>query len=131
MEEEEDIYVTYNNKAVGEIHIHFRLTQHQKNAQDFDLEVKENETLALVGPSGSGKSSIAALLTRMYEPDQGQILIGQRRTPLEAIPKYHVRKSISYVTQVSHVCCWGSVDVAALLFECLYLFPKVSVVFLL
>jgi ABC-type multidrug transport system fused ATPase/permease subunit len=83
------------------------LKQQQNHKQDLDLEVKENETLALVGPSGSGKSSIAALLTRMYEPDQGQILIGQRHTPLEAIPKYHVRKSISYVTQVSCIHVWG------------------------
>ena len=56
-----------------------------------------------MGPSGSGKSSIAALLTRMYEPDQGQILIGQEHTALETIPKHRVRKNISYVTQVSRV----------------------------
>lgn len=66
--------------------------------QGLDLEVKENETLALVGPSGSGKSSIAALLTRMYEPDGGEIYLGER-VPLREIPKQHLRKQISYVTQ--------------------------------
>jgi len=67
---------------------------------NLDLEVRENETLALVGPSGSGKSSIAALVTRMYEPDRGQILLGPERVPLEQVPKQHLRQSISYVTQV-------------------------------
>lgn len=68
--------------------------------QDLDLEVRENETLALVGPSGSGKSSIAGLVTRMYEPNAGRISFGPERVPLESVPKEHLRKSISYVTQV-------------------------------
>lgn len=67
---------------------------------NLDLEVRENETLALVGTSGSGKSSIAALVTRMYEPDNGLILLGPERTPLNQVPKKHLRKGISYVTQV-------------------------------
>lgn len=67
---------------------------------NLDLEVRENETLALVGTSGSGKSSIAALITRMYEPDNGHILLGPERTPLNQVPKKHLRKGISYVTQV-------------------------------
>jgi ABC-type multidrug transport system fused ATPase/permease subunit len=69
---------------------------------NLDLEVRENETLALVGPSGSGKSSIAALVTRMYEPDNGHILLGPERLPLNQVPKKHLRKSISYVTQVRY-----------------------------
>jgi ABC-type multidrug transport system fused ATPase/permease subunit len=37
--------------------------------------VKAGETVALVGPSGSGKSSIISLIERFYEPQQGQVLL--------------------------------------------------------
>ena len=41
---------------------------------DFDLEVRPGETVALVGPSGAGKTSVFQLLLRYYDPSQGQIL---------------------------------------------------------
>lgn len=40
-----------------------------------NLSVKRGENLALVGPSGGGKSSIIALLQRFYNPDEGSILV--------------------------------------------------------
>ena len=40
-----------------------------------DLQINPGETLALVGPSGVGKSTIAALIPRFYEPQAGRILI--------------------------------------------------------
>ncbi len=44
--------------------------------QDFSLKVKPGETIALVGPTGGGKSTIVNLLCRFYEPKQGVIRIG-------------------------------------------------------
>lgn len=41
----------------------------------FDLTVHPGETLALVGPTGAGKSTIAKLVTRFYDPDEGRVLI--------------------------------------------------------
>ena len=43
--------------------------------KDFSLEVKKGQTVALVGQSGSGKSTIANLLTRFYDVNEGQITI--------------------------------------------------------
>ncbi len=42
---------------------------------DFNLTVKPGETIALVGPTGGGKSTIVSLVCRFYEPTQGDILI--------------------------------------------------------
>ena len=40
-----------------------------------DLEIRAGETFALVGPTGSGKSTIAKLVTRFYDPTEGRVLI--------------------------------------------------------
>ncbi len=41
-----------------------------------DLEIRPGETLAIVGPSGGGKSTLASLLLRLAEPTSGRILVG-------------------------------------------------------
>ena len=46
--------------------------------KDFNLKVRAGETLALVGPTGAGKSTIVNLVGRYYEPKRGRILIGGR-----------------------------------------------------
>jgi ATP-binding cassette subfamily B protein len=45
-----------------------------------DLTIKPGETLAVVGPPGSGKSTLPALLTRIYEVDAGTITVGNEHT---------------------------------------------------
>lgn len=42
---------------------------------DFNLKVPAGSTVALVGPTGSGKSTVVSLLCRFYEPTQGQVLV--------------------------------------------------------
>jgi len=43
--------------------------------RDIDLEVAAGATLALVGPTGSGKTTLAALIPRLYDPIEGSVLI--------------------------------------------------------
>ena len=43
--------------------------------QDFSLDIGQREKLALVGPNGSGKTTLIKLLTRLYEPEKGEILL--------------------------------------------------------
>ncbi|KAH8380773.1 hypothetical protein KR200_009961, partial [Drosophila serrata] len=50
---------------------------HQKVLQNFNLDITQGQTVALVGASGSGKSTCVQLLMRYYDPDEGKILIDQ------------------------------------------------------
>ncbi len=63
------------------------------------IEAKPGETIALVGATGAGKSTVLNLLTRFYEPSGGRILIDG--TPLENLSKEWLRDQLGYVTQES------------------------------
>ena len=45
---------------------------------DLSFEVEAGSTVALVGPSGAGKSTVTKLLSRLYDPDEGEIFLGGR-----------------------------------------------------
>jgi subfamily B ATP-binding cassette protein MsbA len=62
-----------------------------------DLTVEPGETVALVGRSGSGKTTIASLLPRFYDPQQGEILIDG--IPVNELTLASLREQISLVTQ--------------------------------
>jgi ATP-binding cassette, subfamily B, bacterial len=66
---------------------------------DLSIEAKPGETIALVGATGAGKSTVLNLLTRFYEPDSGRILIDD--VPLEGVAKEWLRDQLGYVTQES------------------------------
>ena len=66
---------------------------------EVSLEAREGEMIALVGPTGAGKSTIVNLLVRFYEFTGGHITIDG--TPLREIPKHHLREKIAVVTQES------------------------------
>ena len=66
---------------VGDIefdHVDFDYGDGTPVLKDFSLTVKRGETIALVGPTGGGKSTIVNLLCRFYEPVKGRITIGRR-----------------------------------------------------
>ena len=62
-----------------------------------DLVVEPNQTTALVGPSGGGKSTIVALIQRFYEPDAGRILIDGQVISQHDL--HSLRAKIAYVAQ--------------------------------
>jgi ABC-type multidrug transport system fused ATPase/permease subunit len=59
-------------------HFQFTYTGDDLVLPDFNLEIRPQETLALVGHTGAGKSSIARLLSRLYEFQGGQLLVDGR-----------------------------------------------------
>lgn len=64
-----------------------------------NLEALPGQTIALVGPTGAGKSTLINLLTRFYEYDEGLITIDG--APVHELNKAWLRSSIGYVTQES------------------------------
>jgi ATP-binding cassette, subfamily B, bacterial len=65
--------------------------------QNLSLTLKAGESVALVGRSGSGKSSFIKLLQRFYDPDQGQILIDGQ--DIRAITRTSLRQALALVPQ--------------------------------
>jgi len=56
--------------------VNFYYEEEKPVLQSFDLEIKRGETIALVGPTGGGKTTIVNLLCRFFEPKDGAIYIG-------------------------------------------------------
>lgn len=68
-----------------------------KAIKNFNLSVKAGETVAILGTTGSGKSTIASLLTRLYDPIEGQILVDS--VPLKEYNLQSLRSQTGYVPQ--------------------------------
>lgn len=65
--------------------------------KDLTFEVKPGETLAIVGSTGSGKTTITNILNRFYEINSGQILIDNK--PIESYEIFALRRRIAMVLQ--------------------------------
>ncbi len=83
-----DVRLTYPGRA-------------QPALRDVSLSIGAGESVALVGPSGSGKSSVARALLRLYEVDSGEILI--RGVDARHIPLTELRRMIALVPQEAHL----------------------------
>ena len=65
--------------------------------KDIEMEVLPGKTTALVGASGSGKSTLTALLYQFYQPQSGEILLGNN--PINQLNLHHYRSQMALVPQ--------------------------------
>jgi len=88
-------------RATGQLefkHLNFTYPgQEQPALTDINLQVQAGETIALVGMSGGGKTSLVNLVPRFYEPDSGQILLDH--VALSDISLQSLRQQIAMVSQ--------------------------------
>ncbi|WP_448528853.1 ABC transporter ATP-binding protein [Raineya sp.] len=80
----ENVSLTYTNTGIEAL-------------KNVSFEVKPNESLAILGSTGSGKTTIANLLCRLYDATGGKIFIDN--VPIEAYEVSHLRSQIGYVPQ--------------------------------
>ncbi|MCI5939625.1 MAG: ABC transporter ATP-binding protein [Bacilli bacterium] len=89
---------------VGDVdfnHVNFSYIPNEPVLKDFNLHIKAGTSVALVGATGSGKSTIVNLICRFYEPTSGEILIDGKNYKERSIGWLH--ENLGYVLQTPHL----------------------------
>lgn len=98
---ETDKGTTTPGSVVGSLefrHVSLAYRDSEENSlHDINLSVPPHSTVALVGPSGSGKSSLVNLIPRFYTPSQGIVLLDDH--DIADLPLAFLRRQIAYVGQ--------------------------------
>ncbi|HEY3364237.1 MAG TPA: ABC transporter ATP-binding protein [Symbiobacteriaceae bacterium] len=87
-------------RAVGQVrfeHIDFGYVPGQLVLKDVNIAAQPGQTIALVGPTGAGKTSIISLLARFYDPEAGRVLIDGH--DLRNVTQYSWRSQLGVVMQ--------------------------------
>lgn len=82
-------------------HVDFYYAEGKPVLENFNLKVKQGETIALVGPTGGGKSTIVNLVCRFYEPKRGVIRIAGR--DYTELTLHSIQSRIGVVLQTPHL----------------------------
>lgn len=88
-------FVAKGEIELNQISFHYPTRENFQVLKNISFKANAGQTIALVGSSGSGKSTIANLLLRFYTPDQGQVLLDG--IDINSIDLTTYRKQIAYV----------------------------------
>lgn len=92
-----DDYKISGEFEMKDLHFSYPTTPGQNILNGLNLKVKAGEKVALLGKSGSGKSTFCALICTLFNPTSGQLRFDGRNAC--DIPVYHLRRQISIVPQ--------------------------------
>ncbi len=98
--EESDADYPDLNKGDGSVefsNVAFSYSKDKKLIEDFSVSVKPGDKVAIVGPTGAGKTTIVNLLMRFYETDKGKIFINS--SPIDEVKRDSLRSSFAMVLQ--------------------------------
>lgn len=102
LEVEKDIDMQETEDFRGNIefnNLYFAYNEDDYVLKDINLEIKENQTVAFVGHTGSGKSTIMNLVVKFYEPSKGSLKIGGK--DISEYSRKYLREQIAIVLQDS------------------------------
>lgn len=88
-----------NGSAISFEQVKFGYDAQTPVLKDINFTVEQNQTVAFVGKTGSGKSTIFSLLLRFYDASSGRITIGNQS--VDAVSLHHLRNQFSYISQDS------------------------------
>src|SRR6185312_2032746 len=105
-EGERSVRACQNEQGIGEVsgalsfeHVTFSYKPDRVILREVTFSIPPGRTVAIVGASGSGKSSLIRLLFRLFEPDSGRILLDG--VPITELPLSQLRRVIGIVPQDS------------------------------
>ncbi|OLS41004.1 ABC transporter ATP-binding protein [Bacillus sp. MRMR6] len=110
------IEMDITNKPIQVKNVSFAYSPEEPVLEDISFDAQPGEMIAFAGPSGSGKTTMFGILERFYEPDAGEIFIGD--TPITSLTLNSWRSQIGYVSQESAMMagtirdnlCYGLID---------------------
>ena len=98
IEDEKDAAELVNVKGrVDFDHVYFEYEENAPVLEDFDLHVTPGQTIALVGPTGAGKTTVINLLTRFYDVDKGSVRIDGK--DVRSVTLESLRKEVGVLMQ--------------------------------
>jgi ATP-binding cassette, subfamily B, bacterial len=83
--------------SVSLVNVCFSYPSGERVLQDFSLHIPAGQKLGIVGRSGAGKSTVIALLQRLYDPEHGQVLIDEQN--IAEVTQEGLRRTIAVVHQ--------------------------------
>lgn len=104
---------TYEKEQFGDLHIDnivgnielknvsFKYNDDKEIINNLSLKIKENETVAIVGKSGAGKTTLFSLITYLYKPTKGKVLIDG--IDISKLDCESIRNNISIITQNPYI----------------------------
>jgi ATP-binding cassette, subfamily B, multidrug efflux pump len=98
-ESEEEIAIELKD-IKGDVHfkeVSFSYEKGSDTITNIDFRANQGQTIALVGPTGAGKSTILNLLSRFYDPVSGEILIDD--VPISMVKRQNLREHMAFVLQ--------------------------------
>ncbi len=75
--------------------------------EDVSMQIQEGEIVAIVGRSGAGKTTVASLILRFFDPQQGRLTFGE--TDFRDVPMENLRQHIGYVSQDTYLF-YGTIE---------------------
>lgn len=83
--------------AFEQVHFSYPSRLNSAALADINLDIKKGQVVALVGPSGAGKTTLFELLQRFYDPSLGEIRF--KETPIQQLEPQHLRQQMGMVQQ--------------------------------